>query len=165
MFIPGLPLNIIPNVAAQAVSGLINRASSGAKGFESDLDSGNLTGAQSFLTALQQKLSTGNAGGSGSALSAEIAQVKNDLDSGDLIAAHADFATLKMALVQRQHQSAHTASNCGNQPLTGPTQNQIGLAQGSPAALVLSNTLMQKAFASAVNLSVPSSVPSLSISM
>lgn len=156
MHIPSLPLNIIPNAAIQTVSSLVNRASSGVKGFESDLDSGNLTGAQSFLSTLEQKLSLGGANGASSAFSSQIAQVSNDLQSGDLIAAHADFATLKMALAQRQNET----SNSGNS-----AQNQTASAQGSLAALALSSTLQQNAFAGAVNLSAPGNVPSFSISM
>jgi hypothetical protein len=143
---------------------MASRGSAGVKSFESDLDSGNIAGAQSFLSALQQKLPVGNSGGTASAVSSQITQVSNDLKSGNLTAARSDFSQLKLTLAQHKPGSAAPASNSGS------SATQTSAASGnaldsSLAALASYNALQQGAFTGAVNLSMPASIPSLSINM
>ncbi len=155
MHMPSLPANIFTSAASQALSGLASRAPSGAKSFEADLDSGNIAGAQSFLSALQQKLSLGASGGTGTGTSAQIAQVSNDLTSGNLTAARADFSHLQSTLAQQHHAPGASGANNGSS----------ASSEGSLAALASYNALQQGAFNSAVNLSMPGNSPSFSINM
>jgi hypothetical protein len=146
MLIPSLPINFLSDAASQILSGAASRASSTVKGFESDLDSGNIAGAQSFLSTLQQKLSPT---GADSAVSAGIAQVGNDLKSGNLAAAKLDFTNLQQSIAQSK-QTQNTAS--------------AGDAAGA-ASLAALNALRQGAYSAAINLSMPASTSSLSVSL
>jgi hypothetical protein len=155
MHIPSLPANIFTAAASQALSGLASRATSGPKTFEADLDSGNIAGAQSFLSTLQQKLSLGAVGGTGTAISAQIAQVSNDLTAGNLTAARSDYSHVQSALAQQHHAQASSNS----------TTQAASAAGSSLAALASYNASQEGAFNSAVNLSMPGNSPSLSINM
>jgi hypothetical protein len=154
MHIPSLPANVFTSAASQALSGLASRAPSGPNTFESDLNSGNFAGAQSFLSTLQQKLSLGSAGGTGTAVSAQIAQVSNDLTAGNLTAARTDYSHLKSALAQQHHGQT-----------SGSTAQTASAAGSSLASLASYNALQQGAFNSAVNLTMPGNSPSLSVNM
>jgi hypothetical protein len=157
MHIPSLPMNVFTNAVSQALSSPASRATSGEKSFESDLVSGNISGAQSFLSTLQTKLSLGSSGAAGSAISAQIAKVGNDLKLGNLTAAQADFSHLKLAVSN----SAGLAASNLNQSI-----DAAGSASDSSlAALASYNSLQQSAFAGAVNLSMPGNVPSLSVNL
>ena len=147
------------NLVSQTMSGFANRASTAAKNFESDLQSGNITGAQSFLSALQQKLSAGTSGAAGTGLAPQFAQVSQDLTAGDLAGADSDFSQLESVFSQLKHG--------GQTPSLGlQLENNIASRMtGDPSLGGLSGDylLQQSAYNNALNLSVPASVPSLSV--
>jgi hypothetical protein len=145
MLIPSLPMNILTGAASQFLSGAASHASFSAKSFESNLDSGNIAGAQSFLSTLQQTLSQT---GSNSAVSSGIAQVGSDLKSGNVAAAKLDFGNLRQSLEQ-----------------LGQTQNSSGAGDTANASLAAMNALRQGAYSAAINLSMPASTSSLSVSL
>jgi hypothetical protein len=152
-------MNLLASTVTQGLTGAANRASSSAKSFESDLNAGNISGAQSFLSALQQELSTGN---TGSAVSAQFAQVGNDLKSGDLTAARTDFSHLKLTISAQAHASAAQASASGNDlARTSTPSNDVLNPQ--LAAFASYNALQRSAFSGAVDLSSPASIPSFSV--
>jgi hypothetical protein len=147
------------NLVSQTLTGFANRASTAAKNFESDLQSGNIAGAQSFLSALEQKLSAGNAG---NGLAPQFAQVSDDLKTGDLAGAQSDFSQLELTLSQRKQGATGPTPASGTQ-----LQNNVAPAQGmsgdpSLTALAPNYLLQQSAYNSALNLSVPASLPGFS---
>lgn len=152
-------INSATNLVSQTLSGFANRASTAAQNFESDLQSGNITGAQSFLSALQQKLSVGSTGAPGTGLSPQFAQVSQDLTTGDLAGADSDFSQLEAVFSQLKHGA--------QAPTSGPRldNNIASRMTGDPSLEGLSGNylLQQSAYNNALNLSVPSSVPSLSV--
>jgi hypothetical protein len=141
MLIPSLPASVFTGAASQLLGGLAGHGASGAKGLGADLDSGNIAGAQSFLSTLQQKLAPA---GQGNALSTQITQLSNDLKSGNLSAAQTDYTALKQSLDQARNA-------------------QQGTSSGSDASGAASNLLEQSAYSAALNLSLPASAPSLSM--
>ncbi len=153
MFAAGLPTsNLLTSALSQTVAGFAGHASAALKGFDSDLDSGNLSGAQSFLSALQQKVNARGQAPAGGAISGEFAQVNQDLQSGDLVSAHADFASLKSSLAHLNQPGSSTAP---------PSSADPG---SSLASLQSLNLLQQSAYNSALHLTLPTSMPSLSVS-
>jgi hypothetical protein len=156
--IPSLPANAFMGALSQTLTGSAARVSGGgAKGFESDLASGNIAGAQSFLSTLQQKLSTDGSGGTGTAISAQLKQVSTDLSSGNVSAAQSDFQQLKSGISQL-HAQAVPGSQYGAGDL-----NQALAATGVTTSSLASYALQQGAFTGALNLSSPSTNPSFSI--
>jgi hypothetical protein len=157
MHIPSLPANVFANAASaasQVLTGAANRASSTVKSFESDLDSGNITGAQSFLSTLQQKISLSGQNSGSTAISSQfgsqLGQISNDLKSGNLAAAKTDYSQLQQSLSTLKQDLGTTGTGTGD---------------GSSAALAAYNALQQQsAYSSALNLSMPASMPSLSVS-
>ncbi len=145
MHIPSLPAHVFTSAASQALNGAASRASSTVKSFASDLDSGDIAGAQSFLSALQQKLSLS---GAGSAVSAQLAQVGSDLGAGNVTAAKTDFTQLQDSIAQWKQ-----------------TQLPPGSGAGSGGLLAAGNDILQSAYAAAANLALPASLPSLSLSL
>jgi len=143
MLIPSLPLDFLSGAASQVLTGAASRAASSTKSFESNLDSGNIAGAQSFLSTLQQKLSQT---GASSTVSAGVAQVSSDLKSGNVAAAKSDFAQLKQSLLQ-----------------AWKTQSGAGAGNAASASQAATNALQQGAYSAAINLSMPSSASSLSV--
>jgi len=143
MLLPSLPINFLTDQAAQVLSAATSRASSAAKSFESDLDSGNIAGAQSFLSTLQQKLSET---GANSAVSSGIAQIGNDLKSGNLAAARLDFADLKQSIASAKQ-----------------TPNPTATGDAAGASLAALNLLQQSAYSAAIGLSMPAGSSSLSV--
>jgi urease accessory protein UreF len=156
MNIPGIPMTSLANAATKAISGFATRASNAAKGFESDIDSGNIAGAQSFLSTLQQQLSASNTGTTGSAISKQIDQVSSDLSSGNLNSAQTDFTNLSQMMSKMKLQSGSSSSSTANQSQT---------SNSSLAALQSYDPFQQAAFSSAVNLSMPGASPSLSVNL
>jgi hypothetical protein len=157
----GIPsIGPLSSVASQAITSLANRASTAATNFETDLQSGNIAGAQSFLGALQQKLSSQSTGAAGSAISAQITKVSNDLKSGDLSAAQTDFASLRLNFPHQQRGANWPASGNGAAPASCASG---AAADPTQAALQSYNVMQQMAFNSALNLSLPEAAPSLSI--
>ena len=73
--------NLFSNAVEQTVSGFANRASAAIKGFESDLQAGNGPGAQSFLSALQQKVTAQGAAPENSPLATQFSQIGSDLQA------------------------------------------------------------------------------------
>lgn len=154
-----LPASLLTSTLSQAVSGIAGQATSAAKSFESDLQSGNITGAQAFLSTLRQQLVSQGATAAGSAITDQIQQVSNDLTAGNLTAAQSDFSGLKVDLRQLGHKSATTATG------QGTTQQSLGSGSMSAALQQLSSysPLQQSAYNTALNLSLPASLPSLSV--
>jgi ribosomal protein S20 len=153
--------NLFTNAVSQTVAGFANRASSAARNFESDLQSGDIAGAQSFLTALQQKLGAQGSTPAGSAVSAQIKQVSNDLQSGNLTAAQTDFSNLQLSISQLKHRPGLPAS--GNRSGAQAPGSAGTTTSSALADLQSYNPLQQNAFSGALNLSLPASVPSLSV--
>ena len=166
MHIPSLPANVLTSTVSQALAGFTNRAqsASGANSFESDLSSGNISGAQSFLSALQQKLSLEGSGAAGTAISTQITQLSNDLKSGNLTAAQTDFSSLKQTLAYQKHAAAGAASSSNSSAAQGSASSASASAS-EMAALAGYNALQQGAYAGAINLSMPANIPSLSVDM
>jgi hypothetical protein len=161
MLIPSLPVNILTGAASQFIGAVGSRAASALGGFESklnsnlssgldsslgsSLDSGNIAGAQSFLSTLQQKLSQT---GSSPAISNGIAQIGSDLKSGNIAAAKTDFASLRQTLEQ-----------------LGQTQGATGAGDAASTSMAAMNLLQQSAYSAAINLSMPAGASSLSVNM
>ncbi len=149
------------NLVSQAVTSLANRASSAVGNFESQLQSGNIAGAQSFLTALEQKLAAPGSTGATSPIAAQITQISNDLKSGDVNSAETDFSSLRVSLSHLKGGSGWPAANGGG---FASASGISGLSTDpSLAALQPYSSLEQSAFNSALNLSLPTSLPSLSV--
>jgi len=110
-----------------------------------DLQSGNLSQAQSDFSALQQLLpgqqtqsttgTTGTTGASGSQssnpISQAVAQLGADLQSGNLSAAQSDFARLQQDLQQQNGVSSHHFRHHHGHPISENSQS----GQNSPATL------------------------------
>jgi hypothetical protein len=134
-----LPANILTSVASDAVSNIASRVSSTASSFASDL----------------QQAQSG-----GSSVSSSLAQLGSDLKSGNLSAAQADLAALRHSLPIRRVAA-------GSSPLAGTAGATSGSTNGSTdpilAALQNSGVLQQTAYSNALNLSMPSTSPSISL--
>lgn len=152
--------NLFTQAVSQIANGFASRASSQVKSFESDLQSGDMNGAQSFLTALRQKLGTTVSTPAGAATSAQITQVSNDLTAGNLTAAQTDFSSLQLSLSQAKHRPSQTS---GPAQASGLPQATPASSQSALAALQSPEILQQSAFNSALSLSMPPSLPSLSV--
>jgi hypothetical protein len=158
MQIPGLSANIFASVLPQAPTGSAARTASSPatfepKTFESDLQSRDLAGAQSFLSTLQLGLTSAGIGGA--TASAQIQKVSTDLSSGDLNAAQADFSHLKLIMTQ-PHTTASAAS--GN---TTSNFNQFRTGYANSAAFASYHALQQDD----VNRFASSGVSSLSVNV
>lgn len=139
MLFPGLSANLFASVLPQALTrSAMHAASSPATfepaNFESDLQSRNISGAESFLSTLQQELTSTGSAATGA--SAQIQQVSTDLSSGDLNAAQADFSHLKLILGQ-QHATTASATH------TPSHLNQLLAGCGNSAAFASYNALQQ----------------------
>jgi hypothetical protein len=157
----GIPaISPLTTAATQAVTSLAKRASTAATNFESDLQSGNVGGAQSFLATLQTKLGAQSSTAPGSAISSQITQVSNDLKIGDLSAAQNDFATLRVGLSTLKKATTQPIATNGSGSATGTS----GATSNSPlAALQSYNALEQSAYNSALSLALPQAAPTLSV--
>lgn len=149
MVIPGLAANILASVLPQALTGS-TRAPASPATFESELQSSNLSGAQSFLSTLQQELTSEGSGGI--AASAQLQRVSTDLSSGDLNAAQADFSHLKL-IVAQQHTTASANSI--------HSLNQLLAEYGNSAAFASYSALQQ----GDLNPAASGGVPSLSVNV
>jgi hypothetical protein len=79
----------------------VAQQSPGASGLGSASKPGNAKGAQSFFADLQQKMSAPSANSAApTSLSGQMTQLGNDLKSGDIGSAQADFSNLKNSLLQ-----------------------------------------------------------------
>ncbi|HZP04890.1 MAG TPA: hypothetical protein VFB43_08320 [Terracidiphilus sp.] len=157
MQIPGLSANIFASVLPQALTGSAARTASSPatfepKTFESDLQSRDLAGAQSFLSTLQLGLTSAGIGGA--TASAQIQKVSTDLTSGDLNAAQTDFSHLKLIMAQ-PHTTASASSN-----MTG-NLNQLLTGYANSAAFASYHALQQDD----VNRFASSGVSSLSVNV
>jgi len=157
MQIPGLSGNILASVLPQALTGSATRAASSPATFdpatfESDLQSRNLTGAESFLSTLQQTLTST---GTGAAASAQIQRVSTDLTSGDLNAAQTDFSHLKLIMAQQHTTTAAASSNSAD------NLNQFLTGYANSAAFASYNALQR----SDANRFASSGMPSLSVNV
>ena len=157
--------NLFTQAVSQVANGFANRASTQVKSFESDLQSGDMNGAQSFLTSLRQKLGTAVSTPAGSAVSAQITQVSNDLTAGNLTAAQSDFSSLQLSLSAAKHRPGQQENRGNANPPAAVSAgaSSAATAQSALAALQSPSVLQQEAFNSALNLSLPASLPSLSV--
>ncbi len=160
----GLPTsNLFPNTIQQTVAGFASRASNALHSFESDLQSGDVAGAQSFLSTLEQKAGAQGAAPAGSGIATQFSQVSSDLQSGNLTAAQSDFSSLATSLSQLRHAVQPKSTLVGSDPSSGATQSSTS-AQSSPMSELQSlNVLAQGAYNTALNLTLPAAVPSLSL--
>ncbi|MBB6144986.1 hypothetical protein HNQ77_002942 [Silvibacterium bohemicum] len=126
-------------------------SSSKTESFESDLQSGNLSGAQSMFSILQQKLTAQGLNVSGSAVSSEMTQLGSDLKSGNITAAKGDYATLKQTLSHNNgvSQTQHPKSTGALQSAVESQSNQLTVAlqaygslQQNPLVSGQSNSLL-----------------------
>jgi hypothetical protein len=147
MHIPSLPANVFTSAASQVLTGAASRAFSAVKNFTSGLDSGDAGTPQSFLSTLQQKISVAGQNNASNPLSQQFTQLNSDLKSGNLAAAKTDYSQLQQSLSALKDQST------------------TGAGGASSAAMAAYSALQQQsAYSSALNLSMPSSMPSLSVS-
>jgi hypothetical protein len=150
--------SMLTSAVSQAVQGFASRASSQLKTFTDDVQAGNVPAAQSFLSTLQQKVTAQNGFATGNALSGQFAQVNSDLQSGNLTAAQTDFANLQHSLSEAKHSAKGTSGPSS----AGTTASNSANSTIAPE-LYSSNALQQAAYNSALNLSMPASVPTLSV--
>jgi hypothetical protein len=150
----------LSSIASQAMSSFASRAATATKVFGSDLESGNVAGARSFLATLEQEFSTGNSGTKSNPLSSQFAQVSNDLSTGDLSRAQSDFSQLEMAISNFKHDSGGLTSSFGPQTKYNASAAPSAPGNSSLSALNPSYLMQQSAYNSALNLSVPATVPS-----
>jgi len=163
--------NLFTNTVQQTVANFASRASNAIHSFESDLQSGDVAGAQSFLSALEQKAAAQGAAPAGSNLATQFTQVSNDLQSGNLTAAKSDFSTLATGLAQIRHSPAQPKSTIvrsepGSFAMqnSAASQNSASAPPSSPMSELQSlNVLAQGAYNTALNLTLPTAVPSLSL--
>ena len=125
-----------------------------AKGLGSDLQSGNIAGAQSSFAALQQKLSAqgSSTAGSSTSVSGEMTQLGQDLNAGNLGAAQADFASLKLGLsrgpvTQLHHTHTQPVLSVGSGGAPGsstltPALQAYSSLQQDPLNSALSSSMM-----------------------
>jgi hypothetical protein len=147
MHIPSLPANVFTSAASQALTQAASTAASTVKNFASNLDSSNIGTPQSFLSTLQQKISVAGQNSGSTSLSQQVAQLNGDLKSGNLSAAKTDYSQLEQSLSALKDQST------------------TGAGAASSAAMAAYSALQQQsAYSSALNLSMPASMPSLSVS-
>jgi hypothetical protein len=147
MRIPSLPANVFTSAASQALTQAASTAASTVKNFASNLDSSNIGTPQSFLSTLQQKISVAGQNSGSTSLSQQVAKLNGDLKSGNLSAAKTDYSQLEQSLSALKDQST------------------TGAGAASSAAMAAYSALQQQsAYSSALNLSMPASMPSLSVS-
>jgi|SRR5580698_5095206 len=146
MHIPSLPANVFTSAASQLLTGAASRASSAVKNFTSDLSTAHAGSPQSFLSTLQQKITVAGQNNASSPLAQQLTQLSSDLKSGNLAAAKTDYSQLQQSLSTLKDQST------------------TGVGAASSAAMAAYSALQQQsAYSSALNLSTPSSMPSLSV--
>ncbi len=146
--------NFLASALSQTVAGFAGHASAALKGFDADLDSGDVSGAQTFLSALQQKVNARGEAPAGGAISGQFAQVNQDLQSGDLVTARADFSNLRSSL---GHLHPPERGALAETPSSAAPSSSLATLQSL-------NLLQQSAYNSALHLTLPPSSPSLSVS-
>ena len=111
------------------------------------------SGAQSAFSALQQKLSnSGSTPTSGvTSLPAQLAQVGQDLKSGNLSSAQADFSAFKMTLAQSQtellhrlHPGSASSGESGSQPGLPGITSQAGAGSDPLTEAMLAYSSLQQ---------------------
>src|ERR1017187_2961465 len=113
-----LASSIFSGLGSQAAQKSTSAGSSIESTFDSDLQSGNVSGAQSIFSALQQKMlaqSSGSTTATRSALSSQLAQLGQDLKSSNLTAAQSDFATIRSNVSNDLRSRLHHQSGASSQ--------------------------------------------------
>jgi hypothetical protein len=131
------------------------------------------TDAQSVFGALKQGLlaSGSNSSSGGTSVTGQLSQIGQDLKSGDLPAAQADFTAFKTTLAQYRaqmllHSPTGQASSGGNGSSTGASSQSSLLGAGSDplaAAMLAYGALQQGQTGGALNASVLPNVNTFSI--
>ena len=110
-----LASSLFSNASSLVSQKTSNAGASIANAFESDLQTGNVSGAQSIFSALQQKLSAQGLTAAGSPAAAQISQLGQDLKSSNLVAAQSDFSNLQQTLshVSQPHHHQNGGTSVG----------------------------------------------------
>ena len=121
------------------------------------------TAAQSVFGGLQQKLlgPDSNSNAVGASVTAQLLQVGQDLKSGNLPAAQADFGAFKMTLAQHvgqllNHSTSGSSSSAANSSSTGASSESSLLSAGTDplaAAMLAYGSLQQGVINGALNAS------------
>ena len=132
------------------------------------------TGTQSVFGALQQKLlqSGSNSSTVGTSATGELSQIGQDLDSGNLPAAQADFTAFKATLAQNltqalHHSSAKPVSSAGSSLASSATGESSLFGAGSDplaAAMLAYGSLQQGSVGGALSASVSPTASTFSAS-
>ncbi len=120
------------------------------------------TGAQSVFGALHQGLleSGSNASAVGTSVTGQLSQISQDLKSGNLPAAQADFTAFKTTLAQDvtqmlRHSPTGPVSNAGNSLSSGVSGKPCSSGSDPLAAAMLAyGSLQQSPFGGGLNTSV-----------
>jgi len=147
------------SVAGILASGLFSNALSQA-GQQSSSAANLKTGAQSVFASLKQKLLEpgSNSNTVGTSVTAQLSQVAQDLSSGNLPAAQADFSAFKATLAQHvgqllQHSPAGSAPSAGSSSSSGASNSLAAGADPLAAAMLAYGSLQQGAINGALNAS------------
>lgn len=124
--------------------------------------------AQSVFGALQKGLtnSGGSSDSSGSSITGQLSQIGQDLTSGNIPAAQADFSAFKLTLAQDATQLLNQAANklgssAGN---ASGTLSQLGTGSNPlDAAMMAYSSMQQGAMNAAMNSSISPTATALSI--
>jgi hypothetical protein len=118
-----------------------------------DLQSGNLTAAQTDFATLQQSgpLSNSASSQSSNPISQEFSQLATDLQAGNLTAAQSDFSTIQQNLqsqATQQHSGHHRHHGGGGSSAISQALNQLGqaLQSGSLTSAQQAYTTLQQDF-------------------
>jgi hypothetical protein len=160
------------SVAGILASGLFSNAISHA-GKQSPSPANLKTGAQSVFGTLQQNLlgSGSSSSAAGTSVTAQLSQVGQDLSSGNLPAAQADFSAFKVTLAQHvgqllNHSQSGSAPSAGSSSSSGASSESSLLGSGNDplaAAMLAYGSLQQGAINGALNASVSPTASTFSI--
>jgi hypothetical protein len=112
------------------------------------------TGAQSVFGSLQQRLlgSTSNSSAGGTSITGQLSQIGQDLESGNLPAAQADFTAFKISLSQHRTQTSQTSQT--GSVSSGGSGSSTGASDPLAAAMLAYGSLQQGAIGGALNASI-----------
>ncbi len=151
MSVVGILSSLFTNTTLQNVSSKKQQFQAEFKQLGEDLQSGNLTAAQTDFAALQkdspQLTSTSS---QSSPIALELKQLAQDLQSGNTTAAQQDFANLQQSFQSQGTQSHHHHHGGGGQEQSSVSQLFSQLAQnlqtGNQADALQAYTGLQNAF-------------------
>jgi hypothetical protein len=159
------------SVAGILASSLFTNAVSQATQKSSSAASKN-TDTKSAFGTLQQGLlaSSSNSSSSGTSVTGQLSQVGEDLESGNLTAAQADFSTLKTTLAQYWTQMLHSSTGQASSGSNGSSSSSSGQSSLSSAssdplagAMLAYGSLQQSQTGGALNASMLPTASTFSI--